>query len=1241
METVTDYSLVDGSGSEVGYSFSANRGSQGANSIFCYFDGFGESVSGKNAFVQYRKPDGSLTSNYQANAVVDACIAYNQRKDMSFFRYGKTYRFVRFDLPSPDVMKEAGAYSASVFVTWDESRTSVFSPICFSVVESSISPDKDISESQFYVLLNMISKGINADVSVDADAVLPSPQTKVPYYASHDALPTSPTILRSDFGISAEWPADGLSRGLFVFIAHDLLFLKVESSAEPVWASLSTGVALKQGQHVMVSYGSKPTLPADAFFIKDATSGESKDANAVYDELRIQDNEVTTQKIADGAVTPEKLDRPYLPTAGGTITGNLAVNGYLLTGGELRVADVMRKGDLYFGLPSDYGVGGRSNMQYLATREWADEQYVKSASDISFTGNNTYSGGNTFSGVNTFSGDNHFTATNTRFSSNVTFSGATAFEGMQTFGSLFLSGVMQMGSGAYFLYNNRQFTFNGATAPERINTIATEAYVDGKTDDKVVKDSSAQAKVYGTDPSGDETTYQATPLALGGTVPLRNSSGNFNVGSPTADGHTANKKYVDDQIARVRNGVVQIVSQLPDTGEEGVFYFVPSGEGYEQWAYEGGQWIDMGKTQIDLSDYYTKADVDGKLEAKLDNAANSVTGTNIANGAVSPNKLDKTATYEVGGLKSTGAIEVPGSGPAFKKGNYTYSLPNTGGTLITDATELPAVEGATIKLTADIDQLQAKVPYYASESALPTTLSAFSMAFGKPTKPDGLVRYVFVNLGGSDAGLYAIEACPNSEGEILWGPGKKKLEAEMIVRIECGEIAATGKPGGKTFYVINDGKTASAPVEDVVSELATASETNKLWDAKLDKVDVGPAVYAVDAHSTQIMLPISEVPAANSVPLWDSDKQLLVRVDDNSNRGAAVNKDYLEKKLASRFVKLVCDEPLKQSKVPYYADASAMPTTAAAVKTAFGTGSQDLARGLGYGTFAFVGGALCLCDYSDNGDGTLQVYGTPQPIAAGGSGFIDCSEGQFHYIAKVAESESSMDIWDVLTPVGCRFDLEILFPGDTLMQAMDNVNVKVKMVSDTNRRFLVTIRDMHNSSLYVDSSDYHPVIADDLNAESFQMQLYDGNYGAIAGLNMLSENLSSGRDCITKIAVQVAASGASTFPRIVRYAPFNITASGAANYWFVTLDKLAYNPDLGRAVRMDYRFEFSESGVTTFSPIPRLMDYTPAAAPTAKAMSMQSKSVKAEINVPEDAVGVFSVDEQGRTVNAFTGEVIG
>lgn len=156
LEIVSEYALVDGEGNVLASSFSANRGNEGANEILCYFDGL-ESATAKNSFVQYRKPDLSLTPTYPADGEVTGYFEFNPKKDMTWFRYGKEYRFVRFALPDPDVLDEPGSYEASVEVSQTEAKALVFDLVCFTVNASAIAPDKAISESQFNVLLNRIT----------------------------------------------------------------------------------------------------------------------------------------------------------------------------------------------------------------------------------------------------------------------------------------------------------------------------------------------------------------------------------------------------------------------------------------------------------------------------------------------------------------------------------------------------------------------------------------------------------------------------------------------------------------------------------------------------------------------------------------------------------------------------------------------------------------------------------------------------------------------------------------------------------------------------------------------------------------------------------------------------------------------------------------------------------------------------------------------------------------------------
>ena len=60
---------------------------------------------------------------------------------------------------------------------------------------------------------------------------------------------------------------------------------------------------------------------------------------------------------------------------------------------------------------------------------------------------------------------------------------------------------------------------------------------------------------------------------------------------------------------------VQVVQELPATGEAHTLYFVPSADPktqniYDEYLYANNAWEQVGSTAVDMSDYYTKAEVD-------------------------------------------------------------------------------------------------------------------------------------------------------------------------------------------------------------------------------------------------------------------------------------------------------------------------------------------------------------------------------------------------------------------------------------------------------------------------------------------------------------------------------------------------------------------------------------------------------------------------------------------------------
>ncbi len=65
----------------------------------------------------------------------------------------------------------------------------------------------------------------------------------------------------------------------------------------------------------------------------------------------------------------------------------------------------------------------------------------------------------------------------------------------------------------------------------------------------------------------------------------------------------ATTSYVNQQIGNIKKAALQVVASKPSTGAEGTIYLVGSSAPYEMWTYENDVWIDLGSTEIDLSNY--------------------------------------------------------------------------------------------------------------------------------------------------------------------------------------------------------------------------------------------------------------------------------------------------------------------------------------------------------------------------------------------------------------------------------------------------------------------------------------------------------------------------------------------------------------------------------------------------------------------------------------------------------------
>lgn len=63
------------------------------------------------------------------------------------------------------------------------------------------------------------------------------------------------------------------------------------------------------------------------------------------------------------------------------------------------------------------------------------------------------------------------------------------------------------------------------------------------------------------------------------------------------------KGQVDNLLSNLKKATITVVDTLPTTGSEGIIYLVGTSAPYEQYVWEGSAWIDLGSTEIDLSNY--------------------------------------------------------------------------------------------------------------------------------------------------------------------------------------------------------------------------------------------------------------------------------------------------------------------------------------------------------------------------------------------------------------------------------------------------------------------------------------------------------------------------------------------------------------------------------------------------------------------------------------------------------------
>lgn len=173
-------------------------------------------------------------------------------------------------------------------------------------------------------------------------------------------------------------------------------------------------------------------------------------------------------------------------------------------------------------------------------------------------------------------------------------------------------------------------TGGGSTIPEE-----TFANIEANTDARHYHNNKPTLDKFGTDVSGIRPSFEQRPIALTTDIPTRTSPNLVNnifldndvTIDPT---HVVSGVSLQELIDNIRSRYatlelvesltsplkITVADVLPEVGEENTIYLVPNGDGepnfYDEYLYINEVFELIGNTKVDLTDYYTKEQIDSK-----------------------------------------------------------------------------------------------------------------------------------------------------------------------------------------------------------------------------------------------------------------------------------------------------------------------------------------------------------------------------------------------------------------------------------------------------------------------------------------------------------------------------------------------------------------------------------------------------------------------------------------------------
>ena len=328
---------------------------------------------------------------------------------------------------------------------------------------------------------------------------------------------------------------------------------------------------------------------------------------------------------------------------------------------------------------------------------------------------------------------------------------------------------------------------------------------------------------------------------------------------------------------------VEIVQELPETGDAHTIYFVPNGGStgnvYDEWMYINNTWECVGNTAIDLSGYAKIADVDASLAnyatiANVDSSlANKADKSELANYATITNvdsslalKADKTQLADYATIANVDA----------SLANYA-TITNVDSSLALKADKTQLADYATITNVdaslanyATIANVDSSLALKADKTQLAdyatiANVDASLANYATITNVDASLAN-YATIANVDASLANYATITNVDSSLALK--QDVLTAGTNITIQNNVISATGGGGGASIVELTQSE---------YDALSTASKTDGTLYSITDATIANMNNYYTKSEANAAFNPIATVSQSTSgykFPKWNAHGQI-------------------------------------------------------------------------------------------------------------------------------------------------------------------------------------------------------------------------------------------------------------------------------------------------------------------------------------------------------------------------------